>query len=239
MPALISAELLRLRTLRSPRYAALGLLAFVAITAASNLRPSAETPMSPAELADALRLFALMGVVAVGALAANNLGAEFKSGSIAMTYLSHPQRERVNAARALTYAGLGFIFGGLAAGVVLTVSAPVADAGSLELSLSATDVLRMIGGAAAGGAFAGAVGALLGMATRSPVVASSAFFGWYVVEFTVIPAGIRPHMPFTLVESLMGGPDTVPVAAAIGLLLAYLAAVALCVRQWALPRDLT
>jgi uncharacterized membrane protein YfcA len=71
-----------------------------------------------------------------------------------------------------------------------------------------------------------------------------------VLESLLIPTGIRPYTAFGLVSSLMGGAgDTtgpaaiaaggLPLPAAIGLLLAYLAAGALIVRQWALPRDLT
>ena len=248
MPALISAELLRLRTVRSPRYGVLGVLAFVVILAAQPII-NAEQP-GTAELADSLRTLALVpGVVVAGVLAATLLATEFQRGSATLTYLSHPNRARVTAARALTYAGLGFVFAGVAAGVVVAVGVP-AGGGSLSAVFTAADVARLIGGAAVGGAVMGAAGALLGTATHNPTIASSAFFAWNVVETLLVPAGIRPYMPFALVGSLMGagsegpgqtafGAGGVALPAAIGLLLAYLTAGALVTRRWALPRDLT
>ena len=113
-----------------------------------------------------------------------------------------------------------------------------AGGGSLSADVSATDVARLIGGAAVGGAVMGAAGALLGTATHNPTIASSAFWAWNVVETLLIPAGVRPYMPFALVTSLMGG-GGLPVLAAMGLLLAYLAAIAVFVRRWVLDRDLT
>jgi hypothetical protein len=61
MPVLISAELLRLRTVRSPRYGALGVLALLAVIAAMPIiDQGAGAPGSPSELADSLRATALL-----------------------------------------------------------------------------------------------------------------------------------------------------------------------------------
>ena len=101
------------------------------------------------------------------------------------------------------------------------------------------DEPHIVGGAASGGAVMAAAGVLLGAAARNPTIATSAFFVWNVVELLLIPAGIRPSMPFGLVSSPMGGADNLLVLAAMSLLLAYLAVLALAVGKWALPRDLT
>src|SRR4051794_25534422 len=122
MTALISAELLRLRTVRSPRYVALGVLAFVALLAAMPIiDPGAGELPSPAELGDSLRSLGLVGVIVAATFGASNVGTDFKRGSAALTYLGHPRRGRVTAARGLAYAGLGLVLAGAAAGVVVAV----------------------------------------------------------------------------------------------------------------------
>lgn len=95
----------------------------------------------------------------------------------------------------------------------------------------------------------GTAGALLGTAVPNPTIASGVFFAWNFVETLLIPADIRMYLPYGLLNSLMGGTGVtrpvsvdaggLPLPAVIGLLLAYLAAGVLIVRQWALPRDLT
>jgi hypothetical protein len=235
MPVLISAELFRLRSVRSPRYVVLGLLFGVAVVTALNIDPANGGSGTPAELADSLRSLALIGgVLFAGALAAFNVASEFKFGWAALTYLRDPNRARVSAARALTYAGAGFVLAGLAACVVVAVGLPLGGGG-----IPASDVARIVAGAAFGGAVLGAVGVLLGVASRNPTIASSAVFGWYQVESLVLPTDVRPYMPMGLVDSLMSGAGDLPAPAAVGLLFAYLAIIALFVRTWALERDLT
>ncbi len=249
MSVLISAELLRLRTVRSARYSALGVLACVAVFAALQFIDASE-PGSATQLATSLRgLIQVPGVVLVGTLAATLLATEFQHGSASLTYLSHPDRLRVAAARSLAYAGLGFLLAGAAALVVVAIGVPASGAGA-DTSLSMAEVARIVVGAATGGAVMGAAGALVGTATHSPTIASGAFFGWNIVETLLIPVDARPYMPFGLINSLMGaggegqgqtafGAGGVALPAAIGLLLAYLTAGALVTRRWALPRDLT
>ena len=241
MSALISAELLRLRTLRSPRYGVPGLLAFVAFAAAAPLIfARSGPPPGPAATADSLRSLAFVGGVIVAAVvAANNAGAEFKDRSIAITYLSHPDRHLVAAARALTYAGVGSLFAAGAASVVLAVGVPASGHAGVHVGFSATEVARVVAGAAFGGAVMGAAGVLLGSVTRHPVIASGAIAGWNVGESFLTTAGIGPYLPFRLVNSLLGVGDEVSAGMAPALLLGYLTAFGLVVGRWALPRDVT
>src|SRR3954452_7276416 len=125
MTALISAESLRLRTLRSPRYVALGILALVALNAAPIMNGA---PSTPGEVADWVRGLALLAVLMPAAYAANNIGDAFKRGSVAMTYHVHPQRDRVTAAHAIAYAGAGLVIAGTAVALALGIVLAVADA---------------------------------------------------------------------------------------------------------------
>jgi hypothetical protein len=51
--------------------------------------------------------------------------------------------------------------------------------------------------------------------------------------------GIAHYLPFQLIGAVTSLSADVTVLPAIGLLLVYLALMALAVRRWALPRDLT
>jgi hypothetical protein len=230
---LLAAELLRLRTVRSSRWVFLGGLAVVAAVAASNVR--ADATWSPGELADSLRAFALTGVLIPSAFAGGIVGSGFQRGEVAMTYLTHPRRTRPAAAQALVHAGLGLLFAGLAAVIVVAVALAIAGA----RDVSAADVVRLVGGAAAGGAVMSGAGVLLGTATRNATIASGGLIVLEIVESLVRANGLHHYLPFGLLDSLMGSGAGAPPAAALLLLLAYLAAFALCVRKWALPRDLT
>jgi len=239
MTALISAELQRLRTVRAPRYVLPWFLAVAAIITASN----AGTLSSAGAVKDLVRTGALLGVVVAASYVAYNVADEFKRGSVAMTYLVHPLRERVAAAQAITYAAVSFVFAGVTAAVVLGIVLRFADADHVNAGFSAADLALTVAGAAFAGAVLGAAGALIGTVARHPTIAVSALIVWYVAENMLTRGGTRggiwEYLPFELVGSAMGLTDNVPVLAAMGLLLVYLAALALAVRKWALPRDLT
>lgn len=226
MNALMSAELLRLRTVRSPRWLGLGGLVFVALTAWLNLRD-----LATSELADAMRLLAVVAILFPAVTAATLVGGEFQRGSAALTYLSHPDRTRVAAARSLVYAGLGALFAAAAAGAIAIVGS---DAG-----LSAAQVAQLVGGAAVGAAILCAVGVLLGTVTRNPTVAGVALVAVNVAETFFDRAGAGPYLPFGLLKELMGASGGPSALTALGLLLAYFAAFFVLVQRFALPRDLT
>jgi ABC-2 type transport system permease protein len=238
MSALIPAELLRLRTLRSPRYGALGVLAFLALTAALNVQPT-EIQAHPADLADSLRSLALVGALMAALFAATNVATHFHSGAAAMTYLSHPHRGRVGASQALTYAALGALFAAATAAVVLTVGEAIAGADRFHASYSTLEVARMVGGSAAGGAIMGAAGVFIGTVARNPTLASGVLPAWYIAELTLVPEAVQPYLPFGLVDWLMSGSGYLSLPAAIGLLVTYWVALTLVAVKWALPRDLT
>jgi hypothetical protein len=239
MSALIAAELLRLRTVRSPAYGAAAILAVVALTTILNVRPVVRGHPGPAVLPDSLRSIALIGVLMACVLGATNMATHFQGGSAAMTYLRHPHRGRVGASQAVTYAALGFVFTAVVAAVVLAVGAAVAGSDQFEASYSALDVARMIGGTATGGAVLGAIGVFIGTVLRNSTVASCAPPAWYFVELSFAPASIQPYLPFGLVQWLMGGSADLSLLGAIGLLLAYAAVLSVIAVKWALPRDLT
>ena len=242
MRPLIEAELLRLRTVRMPLFVALGALMLVV---ASNAAPiGGAAPSSPEEVTAQLRGLVQMGVFFASAFAALSVGDGFQRGEVAMTYAAHPRRDRVAAAHSIAYAGVGVLLAAIASAAALAIVLPVAAADHVNTGFSATDIALTIGRAAFTGAIFGAVGALLGALTRHSTFAVGAAVVWEVVETLITRGGTADgefgrYLPIQLVGSATGLSNDVPAIAAMGILLAYLAAFGLVVRQWALPRDLT
>ncbi len=240
MTALLAAELLRLRTVRAPRYVFLGVLALAAISAAPVGNPP---PSSASEVVANLRGLAQLGALMAALYAANTVGDAFKRGSVAMTYLTHPLRSRVTAAQVITYGGVGLVLAAVTAAASMGIVLTVADANHVDAAVSVADVARVVVGAAFAGAVYGGAGALTGAVARHPAIATGAVVVLSLAESMLTrggtTGGIGPYLPFQLVGSLTGLSDEVPMLVAMGLLLAYLTVLALAAGKWAIPRDLT
>jgi ABC-type transport system involved in multi-copper enzyme maturation permease subunit len=187
-------------------------------------------------LVDSVRSVTFTFVMAAAFIAATQLGTEFKRGAAVLTYLTHPNRRMVATARVLTYGLIGGLLAALAAIVALAAGAVAAHLQANPADIGALAFAGVIGGAAFGGAVLGGFGALVGTVTREPILAT------VVVVVPSLIAGpltaVSPYLPFGLAEQLLGGADKVAAPLAMMLLLVYLAVSALCVRRWALPRDL-
>jgi hypothetical protein len=231
MTALISAELLRIQTLRVTRYVVVGMLGLAVMLA---VFPPSSGPRSA--LVDSVRSVTFTFTMGAAFIAATQLGTEFKRGAAALTYLAHPNRRTVATARVLTYGVIGGLLAVLAAIVALAAGVVAAHLHASPTDVGAQAIAGVIGGAAFGGAALGGFGALVGTITREPIFATVA-----VVIPTVIAAplpALSPYLPFGLAEQLLGVAHQVAAPLAMILLLAYVAAVAVVARQWALPRDL-
>src|SRR5205085_11458416 len=121
MTAQISAELLRLRTLRVTRYVVVGMLGLAVMLAAFPR----SGPRSA--LVDSVRSVTFTFVMAAAFIAATQLGTEFKRGATVLTYLTHPNRRTVATARVLTYGLIGGLLAALAAIVALAAGVVVAQ----------------------------------------------------------------------------------------------------------------
>jgi hypothetical protein len=239
MPALVSAELLRLRTLRSPALVGLGALAILlAVTIVPVLSVGDRVPTAT-ELADGLRSLQVMAVLLAATFAASTVAGEYKRGAAALTYLASPRRERVLAARTTVYAALGGLFGALAAVCTTGVGLLLVHSRGFALDLTPADVAGLVAGTAVAGALLSAVAVLVGTAARNPTIASGAIVVWNLCESMLHVAGVGPFLPFGLVNTLLGSEPDHAAGPALALLVAYAAVLAVGVRRWALPRDLT
>ena len=237
MTAMISAELLRLRTVATHRWIALGLLALIAVNAAPLVNGASTTSD---EVVAQLRGLAQLAIVMVAAYAAHIVGDEFRRGSVAMTYLAHPRRGRVAAAHAVTY---GAVIAAILAGAAMAIVVPVAAGDHIDTGFASADIALVLAGSALGGAVLGAAGALIGAVARHPGLAMGIVVVWSISESLATRGGTRGgighYLPFQLVGGATSLSHHVAVLPAVGLLLVYLAVMALAVRRWALPRDLT
>ena len=152
MTALISAELLRIRTLRATRYVVVGMLGLAVLLAVFP-------PSGPrSALVDSVRSVTFIFVMAAAYIAATQLGTEFKRGTVALTYLAHPNRRTVATARVLTYGVIGGLLAALAAVVALAAGVVAAHFAATPTDIGAQAIARVIGGAAFGGAALGGFG---------------------------------------------------------------------------------
>ena len=241
MNAVANAELLRLRTLRVPSWAALVGLVVVALNAAPFLNGA---PTSAAGVEDQLR--SLMVLVAFFTInyAAYTVAEDFKRGAVAVTYLAHPNRSRVAAAQAGVYALLSAAFGAAAAAVALGIILPVAASDGVHTGLSHLDVALVVGGTAFSGGVFGAMGVLAGTITRQSTAAMVGVMFVFLAETFATGGGqhiggVDHYLPFQLVGATTGLTHTVPAVLAMVVEFAYLGVLASVVRLWALPRDLT
>ena len=239
MTALVHAELVRLRTVRSPLLIALGALALMLVMTVAPLLDARADGMAPGEVDELLRSLPVLAVMLVATFAGARTGGDLNGGATTLSYLAEPRRGRVTAARVVTYALLGALFGGVAAALTAGAGLAVADARGLESGLSGGEVLGMVAAAEVAGLLLGAAGALLGTATRNATVASMAIVVWNLAEGLLDLADVGAYLPFGLVEALLGVTDAVDPLVAAGLLAAVVAAGAAAVARWALPRDLT
>jgi ABC-2 type transport system permease protein len=239
MPTLVSAELLRLRTLRSPALVGLGALAILLLlTVVPVLTANDRTPTAT-QLEDGLRSLQLMAILLAATFAASTVASEYKRGAATLTYLAQPRRERVLAARTTVYAGLGGLFGGLAAACTSAVGLLVVHSQGFTIQLTGGEVAGLIAASAAAGLLLSAIGVLVATAARNPTIAGGAIVVWNLGESMLHVTGVGPYLPFGLVNTLLGVQSDHARGPAIALLAAYAAVLALAVRRWALPRDLT
>src|SRR5664279_4513478 len=238
MSPLIEAELMRLRTVRTPIFVLLAALALVASNAGLL---GGGHPANHQDVITLLEVLLVSGVLSAAA-GAYSVGDGFQRGAVAISYVAHPRRERVAAAQVVTYAAAGVVFAVLSAAVGLAIVLRIAAADHVETGLSAADVAATLARVAVIGAVFGALGALVGTLARHQTLAVVATVVWELVETVISRAGttggvIAPYLPFQLAGPAAGLGGHVPGIAAVAILVGYLAALGLVVRLWGLARD--
>jgi ABC-type transport system involved in multi-copper enzyme maturation permease subunit len=261
MIRLIRTELLKLRTMRL----SYGLLAIAAVLSAffaileANQAGAVGSGLAPISTAGGLRTvttvtgFAMLFAAVLGSIIANG---EYRHATATLTYLTTPRRGRVLAAKAVTGACAGALFG-LTAGVIATgVGLLFVTAHGDHVALTAGALAGHAAGAVAGGALLGALGVGIGSLVRSQLATVIGIFVWAIVIESLLgglfPA-IRPYLPYTAATTLAGarlgnaafgpahsvtGGAPLPFIAAVALVAAFAAAISLLAARTTLRRDI-
>lgn len=234
MTALVRAELLKLRTLRSTAWAAASLLAITVLTSTLAMGDAGEkgyrTPTELRETVIAIGYTAVFFMVVLGAVAA---AGEYRHHTISQRFLVSPERGRVLTAKLAVYGLVGFVTALLVTVIGAGLAELVVSSKGYTLDL-ADNGLRMAAGAGAAGGLAGMLGVVAGFLTRNSTTAMVAIFGTWMVEKIVSLPG-----PFTLAESVLGLGRPLSLGVAAAALAALTAALALVAQRVVLPRDVT
>jgi ABC-2 type transport system permease protein len=233
MTALVKAELLKLRTLRSTYWAAVALLATMLAIAGPALGSAGKDFHSPTALRDTVIAIGYVAVFFLAVLGATASAGEYRHGTISQRFLAAPARQRVLLAKLAAFAVVGavttFVLTGLGAGI----GQVVVSSKGYTLGLADAGVSMMAGAALAGG-MAGMLGVITGFLTRNPTNAIVAIFAtWMVEKIAGLPG------PFTLAEGVLGLEGPLSLGVAAGGLAAVTAALAVVAQRVVIPRDVT
>jgi ABC-2 type transport system permease protein len=203
MRTLMSNELLKLRTIRSP-WLLLAAAPLLVIAGISGGASSSKSPLDPAMQSEMLAHVGLTSILTVvfGTLA---VAGEYRHRTITDTYLGTPSRGRVIAAKLLVYAVLGALSGVVSTAVGLGAAAAWWSGKGVAFSWGDSAMWTTIGGGIAWNAAFAAIGVGVGALIRSLVGAIAATLAWIaLVEGIVgqLVGNLARWLPFNAGQAL-------------------------------------
>jgi ABC-2 type transport system permease protein len=241
MIALVRAELLKLRTLRSTAWTAAALLAITLLTAGLALGDVGEKNLrTPAELRDTILAVGYAAVFFLAVLGAIAAAGEYRHGTISQRFLASPARGRVLAAKLAAYGIVG-------AGTALVVTAVASAVGQAVVSSKGYTLdlagggSRMAAGMLLATVLAALLGVLVGSITRNPTTALVAVFGGWIAEKIAGDwlGAAAQYLPFHLLETVLGLTPELGLGYAVLALTGLTAALGVVALRVFLPRDVT
>jgi ABC-type transport system involved in multi-copper enzyme maturation permease subunit len=207
MTALIHAQVVQLRTLRSTYLVTGALVALVALITGIAMGEAGSVDLrTEAQLREPLVASAgIMVAVVMAIFAATRVAGEYRHATIAQRALASPRRPRFVAATLLVHATLAALVTGAAFAAGAAIAAPILASKGLSTGLAGGELVQV--GAAvvlAGTAFA-LLGAAVGFLTRSQAPAVVTLFAVFFAEKLIGPAfgPVGDYLPYALLNSLL------------------------------------
>jgi ABC-2 type transport system permease protein len=242
MNALLRSELLKLRTVRTPRYTllvVLPLVLFITGAAAATIPP--DQPIDEGIRTVLGVTGGFLPALVVMILALLSVASEFHRGTIVPTYLVTPDRRRVLTAKLLVLTGLGAAVGLICSAATIGLATPITNGRGLDIGLTGTGgYAGLLAGCAAATALSAAIGVGVGACFRTPVAATVAVVGWASFGESLVGVVVpEPLLPFGAIRTAVAPTPQAPAWLAIALLAGYAVVALLLATRISLPRDVT
>lgn len=247
MTALIRAELLKLRTVRSHTVVVTIGLAFAAFLAIVTVGTAGQDGRAAAGSAD--DMVNVLGASGVAPFLAFVLGVlaiagEFQHHTIGQTFLATPRRSRVVAAKVVALAIAGTAVAALVMVVALVASLPQLVVEGASVHIGNAQVGGAVGGNLLAGALFGVTGVGVGALLRNQLAAVAGAAAWALLGEGVLATVLGIHavrwLPGFAAQAVVNpGGDllTLPVAAAM--LTLYAGAIAFAASHLSVTRDVS
>jgi ABC-type transport system involved in multi-copper enzyme maturation permease subunit len=203
----IRAELLKIRTTRTTIGLILGMIALILLF--TLLTGLLTHPSGLAGREDQRQLLSLSSFTAVfsALLGVLLVTSEYRYGTIRPTFLFNPVRSHVLAAKVVSGALVGLLFGILGEAIGWVVGYAILDGRGITAVLSSRDILLLTLGGLAGSALWGAIGVGVGAIIHNQVGAVITLLAWGLVVdnllFGLVPS-VGRFMPTRAADALMG-----------------------------------
>jgi ABC-2 type transport system permease protein len=201
MTRLIRAEALRLATIRTYWLLAAGATALIAGAIAADAAASSFTPAtSPARSVLAIAGLAQAVALLAGVLAVTG---EFRHKTITPAVLITPRRTPLLAAKLITLAAAGLVFGLATTGIATALTLPLLAARHIPAGLTGSGAAAIIAGGGIATALAAAIGVGVGAIIRNQAGAIIAVLALLYVAEPLL--GFIPHLGTAIQRYGLGG----------------------------------
>jgi ABC-2 type transport system permease protein len=201
MTRLLRAEALRLATTRTYWLLAIGATALIVGGVAATAAATSFTPgISPARSVLAIAGLAQTVALLAGVLAVTG---EFRHKTITPAALITPRRTPLLAAKLITLAAAGLVFGLAATGIATAITLPLLAARNIPAGLTGSGVAAIIAGGGIATALSAAIGVGVGAIIRNQVGAIIAVLALLYVAEPLL--GFIPYLGTAIQQYGLGG----------------------------------